>query len=181
MLGKIILFAILLSPTLACATTYYVDITGGADTNAGTSKVTAWANAPGMQSCASTCSTTTINAGDSIIFKGGETWPNGSFMWTLKGGSSGNPVYYGVDKTWYTGASWTRPILNPGGTVISNNHDTMFLVPNYVTMDNFEITGFYWTSAACSGAPYGYCGIFNAGQNSGQTFENLYVHGWSHA
>jgi hypothetical protein len=50
-----------------------------------------------------------------------------------------------------------------------------------VTIDNFEITGFYWTGAACQGAPYGDCGIFNAGQRNGQTWENLYIHGWTHA
>lgn len=57
----------------------------------------------------------------------------------------------------------------------------MFIVPANVTLDNFEITGFYWTAASCSGAPYGDCGIFNAGQRNGQTWENLYIHGWTHA
>jgi hypothetical protein len=57
----------------------------------------------------------------------------------------------------------------------------MFSVPANVTIDNFEITGFYWNTAACSGAPYGDCGIFNAGQRNGQTWENLYIHGWTHA
>jgi hypothetical protein len=26
-------------------------------------------------------------------------------------GASGNPHYYGVNQTWYTGGSWTRPIF----------------------------------------------------------------------
>ncbi|MDR3519800.1 MAG: DUF5018 domain-containing protein, partial [Candidatus Pacebacteria bacterium] len=161
--------------------TYYVDYASGSDSNNGTSKSTPWQHAPGMQTCTSLCNSTTINAGDSIILKGGVTWPNASFMWNLPGGSTSNSVYVGVDKTWYTGGSFSRPILNAGGTVVSNNYDTMFNVPANVTIDDFEITGFYWTTAACSGAPYGDCGVFNAGQRNNQTFENLYVHGWTHA
>lgn len=172
--------AMVLGPCLF-ATTYYVDYSSGSDGNNGTSKTSPWQNAPGMQTCASVCKSKIINAGDSIILKGGVTWPNASFMWTLPGGATGNPVYIGVDKTWYTGSSWARPILTAGGASISNNYDTMFAVPPNVTFDNFEITGFYWTAASCSGAPYGSCGVFNAGQRNGQTWENLYIHGWTHA
>ena len=160
--------------------TYYIDYNAGSDGNNGTSKTSAWQHAPGMQTCTNLCRSATINAGDSIILKGGVTWPNASFMWSLPGGATGNPVYIGVDKTWYAGSSWARPILNSGGTAISNNYDTMFSVPANVTFDNFEITGFHWTTASCSGAPYGACGIFNAGQHNGQTWENLYIHGWTH-
>lgn len=180
MLRKLTLFALFLSPALACATTYYVDITGGADTNAGTSKATAWAHAPGMHNCTNTCSTTTINAGDSIILKGGETWPNASFMWTLPVGAAGNPVYIGVDKTWYAGSSWSRPIMNAGGVGIMNNGGVMFMMGANTTVDNLEITGYYWDSTVCNTGTYGQCVIFNAGQTTGQTWENLYVHGWTH-
>ena len=165
----------------AFAATYYVDYSSGSDSNNGTSKTSPWKNAPGMHSCAGVCASTTINPGDSIILKGGVTWPNASFMWNLPGGSSSSPVYVGVDQAWYSGSSWTRPVLSAQGSVVSNNYNTMFNVPSYVTIDNFEITGFYWTTASCSGAPYGDCGIFNAGQRNGQTWENLYIHGWTHA
>ncbi|MDE3199597.1 MAG: hypothetical protein KGN79_01650 [Acidobacteriota bacterium] len=163
------------------AATYYVDFGSGSDNNSGTSTTSPWQHAPGMQTCANVCKSTTVQAGDSIILKGGVTWPNSSFMWSLPGGSAASPVYIGVDKTWYAGSSWTRPILTAGGVAIGNNYDTMFTVPPYVTVDNFAITGFYWDGTSCSGAPYGDCGIFNAGQRSGQTFENLYIHGWTHA
>lgn len=179
-----ILLGCLLGAKAAVAATYYVDYAGGSDSNNGTSKTTPWQHAPGMQSCVSVCASTSIKAGDSIIFKGGagETWPNSSFQWSLpSNGTSGSPIYVGVDKTWYAGSSWSRPILSAGGAVIPNNFNTMFSVPANVTIDNFEITGFYWTTASCSGAPYGDCGIFNAGQRSGQTWENLYIHGWTHA
>jgi hypothetical protein len=178
----LLLAGLLASSVNLLAATYYVDYSSGSDSNSGTSKTSAWQNAPGMQTCAKACSSTTINAGDSIILRGGATWPNASFMWNLPGnGSTGSPIYVGVDQTWYVGSSWVRPILNPGGSVISNNFNTMFTVPSNITIDNLEITGFYWTSASCSGAPYGDCGIFNAGQRNGQTWENLYIHGWTHA
>lgn len=164
------------------ATNYYVDYSAGNDKNPGTSKTYAWRDAPGMPTCTGQCSSAKLNAGDSIILRGGVTWPNSSFMWNLPGnGTSSKPIYVGVDKTWYSGSTWTRPVLTAGGAPISNNYDTMFNVPANVTIDNFEITGFYWTAAACAGAPYGDCGIFNAGQRNGQTWENLYIHGWKHA
>jgi hypothetical protein len=182
-MNKLLLFLaiwlVLLVP--ANAATYYVDYTSGSDGNAGT-KLSPWQNAPGMQTCSSLCASTTINAGDSIILKGGVTWPNASFMWSFpSSGTSGSPIYIGVDQTWYIGGTWSRPILNAGGTVIGNNYDTMLSMPANVTLDNFEITGFYWTTVACSGASYGDCGILNAGQRTGQTLEHLYVHGWTHA
>lgn len=183
MLTKVRTILFLVIPFLAMngwATTYYVDYSSGSDANNGTSKSTPWQHAPGMQTCTNLCSSVSINAGDSIILKGGVTWPNSSFMWSLPGGSSGNPVYIGVDRTWFTGSSWTRPILTAGGAIVSNNYNTMFSMGSNTTIDNFEITGFYLKTGSCTGAPYGSCGIFNCGQNSGQTFENLYIHGWTH-
>jgi hypothetical protein len=173
--------AIVFIASQASAATYYVDYQTGSDSNPGTSKSQPWKSAHGMASCSGTCASTTLNAGDSVILKGGVTWPNPSFMWSLAGGTAASPIYYGVDKTWYAGTSWSRPTLSAGAQVIANNSDTMFTVGPNVTVDNFEITGFYWTTAACSGAPYGDCGIFNCGQESGQTWENLYIHGWTHA
>jgi len=176
------LFLAMLTLAMSCwATTYYVDYSSGSDSSNGTSKTSPWQHAPGMQNCTNVCSSANINAGDSIILKGGVTWPNACFMWNLPGGGTGNPVYVGVDTTWYSGSSWSRPILSAGGALISNNYNTMFNVASNVTIDNFEITGFHWTSASCSGAPYGDCGIFNAGQRNGQTWENLFIHGWTHA
>jgi hypothetical protein len=163
----------------AFATTYYVDYSSGNDSNNGTSKTSPWQHASGMQTCTNVCSSTTINPGDSIILRGGVTWPNASFNWSVPGGSSGSPVYTGVDKTWFVGGSWTRPILTGGGAVIANSSNVMIYVPNYATFDNFEIAGFYWNTASCTGYPN--CTMINMGQNTGQTLSNLYIHGWTHA
>jgi hypothetical protein len=178
-----ILLGCLLSAQGLFAATYYVDYVGGSDSNNGTTKLTPWQNSPGMLTCASVCASTVINAGDQIIHKGGtgETWPNASFQWSTKAGSTGNPVYYGVDKTWFNGGSWTRPVLNPGGTAIPNNFGTLIYFGHDVTIDNFEITGYYWNSATIAGNPYGAGTIINWGQQTGQTLENCYIHGWTHA
>lgn len=178
---KLLLFCVIAACSPSLAATYYVDYAAGADTNSGTAKATPWKRAPGMQGCASVCLATTVNAGDSIILKGGVTWPNVVFDWSLPWGATGNPVYVGVDKTWYVGGSWARPILDAQGIVIANNRNTMFEVGANVTVDNFEIKGFHWTTASCSGATYGQCGMFNAGQRDGQVWSNLYIHGWTHA
>ena len=82
-----------------------------------------------------------LAAGTGIIFRGGDTWHFGNSSLTPSGtsagyagvktgcanngttpaglciadtndSSSGTPIYYGVDNTWYSGTSWSRPILN---------------------------------------------------------------------
>jgi hypothetical protein len=176
----LILFFGMLVAGNCLATTYYVDYSSGSDSNNGTSKTSPWQHAPGMQNCTNLCSSASIKAGDSIILKGGVSWPNASFMWSLPSGTSGNPVYVGVDKTWYAGGAWTRPIMNPGKALIPNNADTMFNVGGWVTFDNIEVTGFYWDST-CLSAPFGECGFFNVGQHDGFVLENSYFHGWTHA
>lgn len=161
------------------ATTYYVDYAGGSDNNDGQSKGTAWQHAPGMNSCAANCASVNLVNGDRIILKGGVTWPNSSFRWTL--GSNRQTIYIGVDQTWFAGSSWTRPILDAGGVGIMNNMSQMFWLGTGVTFDNFEIKGFYWDNTVCAGHPPGGCTIFNDSQNDGWEVKNIYVHGWTHA
>src|SRR5437899_2623631 len=99
-------------PRNALASTYYIDWLNGNDANSGTSQSTPWKHAPGMQGFAGAYSHA---AGDRFIFRGGVTWPNEAFCWRISnGGVSGNPDYYGVDNTFFTGASWTRPIFDGG-------------------------------------------------------------------
>jgi hypothetical protein len=172
-----LLFFALMTAVGARAATYYVDFSSGADMNNGTSKTSPWQHAPGMKTCTNVCSSTPINAGDSVILKGGVTWPNASFQWSLPAGSTGNPVYVGVDMTWFTGSSWARPILSGGGAAIPNGNIMIVMGAN-TTLDNFEITGYFWNAASCTGIPN--CVMINMGQTNGQTVENLYIHGWTH-
>jgi hypothetical protein len=199
------LFAALLSAGSASATTYYIGA-NGSDSNNGTSKSSPWLHAPGMTGCSGTCGSTTPQPGDSFIFRGGDTWhygnsnlspfvggtsPHWNWNW---GGSSANCnldasagpivksscIYIGVDQTWFSGSSWTRPIMtgdNSSSTsyITSCSHDEtghnfFFVNQSYVIVDDFEWTGWCWASG--SGAVTTFLGGYGEETNS-------YFHGWT--
>jgi hypothetical protein len=187
---------------LATPTIYYIDFAGGSDSNSGTSKSTPWKHAPGMPgvSCSAgpgliDCGTTHLGGSYpnyQFIFKGGVTW-NIYTTWTIReygtscmssigcdGGPTANNVYFGVDKTWYTGSSWSRPIMNCGGSANCAAHPGMLqLAPRHaIVVDNFEWTGYYWSTSHADGS-FGDCIVLpNDGGNV--EFLNHYFHGWSH-
>lgn len=99
-------------------------------------------------------------------------------------------IYIGVDKTWFTGTSWTRPAIDmdnptskslvsscafdqgggglPAAFAIGTSSSSQ--KANYVIFDNFEI---YGGCGSSSGPNYlDYNGV-------SETFENLYIHGWT--
>jgi len=174
----------------AFGTTYYIDFANGNDANNGTSKATPWQHAPGMQGCTGTCASTTPQAGDNIILKGGVTWPNSVFCWVPPSpGNSSNQIYIGVDQTWYDsgvcGSSFCRPILDAGGVLISggdiyNRNKNLMLNlgnANYLTLDNLEFKGFYWDNTYTGDGK----NIMIVMGGAGQHIRNCYFHGWSHA
>ncbi|MDP9140712.1 MAG: right-handed parallel beta-helix repeat-containing protein [Pseudomonadota bacterium] len=74
-------------PAFAANTTYYVDATGGSDSNAGTSQAAAWKTLAKVNAA-------TFSAGDKILLRAGQQWveqlkPRGS-------GVSGNPITIGA-------------------------------------------------------------------------------------
>lgn len=158
---------------------YYVDYSSGQDTNPGTSKQAPWMHAPGMNGCSNICAAASPKAGDSVILKGGVTWPGAALQWNWTwGGSSAASIYIGVDQTWYSGSGWARPILNGGGTQVSGNNDFINLQgsPSYIQIDNIEFTGLYW-----SGTPsYGSAIYIEANGSTNIAITNSYFHGWSH-
>ena len=165
----------------ASATTYYVDYASGSDANSGTSNTAPWMHVPGMQGCSAVCAATAPKPADSFILKGGVTWPNASFpiLWSWSG-TSGNPIYIGVDKTWYAGSSWTRPIFDAQDTVIGGTWN-MFLhfVTSGVTsvaVDNIEMKGITWNSVPT----YGHLAYITTNTASHITLTNLYMHRWTH-
>jgi hypothetical protein len=114
----------------AGASTHYI-AANGSDSNNGTSKTTPWLHAPGMPNCSGSCASYKPAPGDSIIFRGGDTWHFGnSALSPYTGGTwdmyswwgnnstcvslaaSSGCIYYGVDQTWFSGGSWVRPILD---------------------------------------------------------------------
>jgi hypothetical protein len=178
----LLLFIAIITASAARAATYYVDYTNGNDSNNGTSKATPWKHAPGMNGCSGACNSASLNAGDKVILKGCVTWPNSAFSWSIPfGGSAGNPIYYGVDQTWWDStvsgcaSAWNRPIFNLGNANPSDSLNRIILYYNYpyVTLDNFEITNI----AANWNPTNGSTGIF-AGSPGNSTVENMYVHGW---
>jgi hypothetical protein len=175
---------------IASANTYYI-AANGSDSNNG-SKASPWQHAPGMKGCSNSCASTTPQAGDQFIFRGGDTWhysagsPIG-LPWTWKwSGSSGNPIYIGVDTSWSAGGTWSRPVLTmdnplstgqPSSCTYDDNNSTAATLSgvSYVTFDNFEFTGKCW-----GGDPNGaYLSLSSSPTHV--TVSNSYFHGWTMA
>jgi hypothetical protein len=177
----LVLLAIFFAAGSAFATTYYV-AANGSDANSGTSKTTPWLHAPGMPGCSGTCASTTPTAGDSFILRGGDIWTvSGQWTWSWSG-TSGSPISIGgLDQTWYSGSSWTRPILNGGGTWPSSGTANLFFFSlndvSYVTEAWIEMKGYYIGSSATN-----YTGYINRGSSGNNiNIHDNYIHGWSHA
>ncbi len=164
----------LISVNAAAQHTYYISKTSGSDSNTSTqaqSKSTPWAHLPGMQSCVSNCAAYRPVAGDRFILRGGDTWVASDlgidWEWS---GTSGSPIYIGVDQTWFAGAAWTRPIFNCQTTACGTyNFAVIWLAVNYTTLDNIEITGYQQSGGTNLVATYG----------NYNEVEHLYIHGWS--
>jgi len=150
---------------------FFIDFTSGADTNNGTSETTPWKHAPGMGGCSGTCSSTTPAAGNGFIFKGGVTWDSTTQPWTWGwSGNSSNPIYIGYDPAWFSGGSWTRPILSGSG-VLSTQFSTNAAFLNF---ENFEFTGMFNNQ---TGSPNVYSFSNTGGGSRGINLYNCYFHG----
>lgn len=197
---------LLLAPFFAMpahATIYYV-AANGLDTNNGTSKTTAWLHAPGMSTCTNVCASTTPAAGDSIIFRGGDTWYKnggtpavGTWTWQWSGnGTSCNFVnaqtstciYIGVDQTYFSGVAWARPVLNWGNplstapvaacTFVNNTGgSSQFL--SFNSAANFVIMDNFEDKGFCEGLTSGGGAKVANIDGTWLTFENFYIHGWT--
>jgi hypothetical protein len=162
----------LLAPVGVSGATYYIDFASGNDANNGGSKATPWKHAPGMQNCTGNCASKTPAPGDAVIFKGSVTWDSTCWSWVLpSSGTIGNPIYYGVDQSWFNGVSWSRPVFDGGMVVPTADSLLRVLNVSYLTFDNIEMKNLL------------------AGTNEGPAFlhldssgnilmENLYLHGW---
>jgi hypothetical protein len=155
----------------------YVDFAGGADASLGTSTGAAWKHHPYMQGWTGSY---THAVGDSFILKGGVTWPNACFPMNIATGGSSTPRdYYGIDKTWYTGGSWARPIFDMQGSQTASTNRVLNLTidaASNIYFDKIEITGFYWSGAQSWGNGV----IVFYTRNKNLTFDSLYIHSWSH-
>lgn len=192
---------------------YYVDFVNGSDTNTGTDENHPFKHAVGMMGAGgnvpSGCS-----SGAGWIFRGGITWNYTIAPWYIgtnancTGDSAGNDsyggctgshcVYFGVDKTWYVGTAWTRPIFSWGDWSSTSPYTcyydvaqaylqpypgfqpTNFFNLSYQTniiVDNFEFTGM--CSADQNSGPDGipFANYISGSASSGYyTIENCYFH-----
>jgi hypothetical protein len=196
----------------------YFIAANGSDANSGTSESSPWLHAPGMPNCTGNCAANKPAAGEGFIFRGGDTWHFGNSgaspytggtwdMYSLNWGTgstcigfglaTSGCIYYGVDTTWFTGASWVRPILtgdNPTSTSLVAS--CKYQVPNtgqYVTntlvsmapnsiFDNFEMTGLCSNDGSPnSGTTDTYIANLTSGTaGTGMSImQNVYIHGWT--
>ena len=155
---------------------------GASDSNAGTSEASPWKNIPGMASCASTCASNTPTGGVGYILRGCDSWLNTTLPinWNWSG-SSGNPIYIGMDKTWYNSSvcpsAWNRPIWNAQKEAIAGNNWFFNAAYNsqtsHVILDSIEMVELY--SATDVGADY----IILYNGTVDWVFSNLYLHAWN--
>jgi hypothetical protein len=166
---------------------FYIS-SSGLDSNTGTTEAAPWLHAPGMSSCSSTCAGVTPTAGEGFIFEGGSQWHygtgtpliGGSGITVSQSGSSGSPLYYGVDPTWFSGGSFARPIFNQDNPLststvssctFSDTGTAYNVTGSFVITDGFEFTG--------NCLPSGSNSTFSQESGNHNIDERLYIHGWT--
>lgn len=169
----------------AIATCFYSDPVAGLDTNTGADEAHPFLHVKGMPNCTSNCAAVATSATTGWIIKGGGTYHRSSGT-PLMGGQWSVPAfgYVGVDSTWFSGASFTRPVIsmdNPLSTSLvsrcsfdAGNPTTYAVVlaaSSTTVFDRFEFTGGCSSSASSAG------GYMQGG--TGNTILRLYFHGWT--
>lgn len=166
----ILVLSVFLFVQSGLAATHYIDFATGADTNNGTAKSTPWKHAPGMPGCSNTCSSYTMAVGDNIIFKGGTTWASTSLPLNApRSGSAGNPIYYGVDTTWYSGTN--SGTVNTNGTLVQWVSGNAFQMNGSWTGGSITINGTGYTIASVPNPGYLYL-TSSAGTQSAVAYSN---------
>ncbi|HXN99565.1 MAG TPA: hypothetical protein VN881_10860 [Candidatus Acidoferrales bacterium] len=212
--------------SLGVTSCFYV-AANGSDSNDGKSEASGhpWLHAPDMPAATGNPAAHTPAPGEGYVFRGGDVWhyfsgtpliglpsgyPHGTngyaWRWT-QSGTATNPIYIGVDQTWFAGSSWTRPVITednpiftpsaPNPTLLdstavascafpSGNLDAIaFTGPTFYIFDNFEFTGMCWNDQTDGGNgtnEHSYIKQFQGGGtgSSPRWFFNNYGHGWSH-
>lgn len=114
---KKLLLAFLLVPATFGQTLRYIDWDTGNDANDGASTSTPWKRSPFMRGYTGTFNTNEANGSSHIhfIFKGGVTW-TGTNVFPLRVGRGGvsdsQRMVFRSTNTWFTGASWSRPVFD---------------------------------------------------------------------
>jgi peptidoglycan/xylan/chitin deacetylase (PgdA/CDA1 family) len=132
----------------AAGVTYYVDATGGLDTNDGLSEGAAWKTIAKV-------ATQALNAGDQVLFKRGETWAEQ--LTPGYSGSSGNPIIYGAY------GSGQSPII-AGGAFSIRITSQQYLQFNYLILKNSIRV------ATANEITLNYCIVYGSGTSNGGTY-----------
>lgn len=136
----LLIFLLLANPLLAA--TYYVDMGTGSDAANGTSTSTPFKHCPGDLLATGTAVSTTLSAGDTVIFKGGVSYTNSIMVnWS---GTAGNAITYDGNSSETFG---TGQALLDGKYLVTNgvpnlaNYGAMLILTNraFVTIRNFVI------------------------------------------
>lgn len=151
---------------------FYIDYSAGNDSNSGT-KTSPWKRAPGMVGFTGNYAHV---AKDCFYFKGGVSWPNNVFPLTTTGGGDATANdYYGTDKTWYAGSSFTKPIWDGQNSPITGTKKSFFVSSDdYNTLHDIEMTNYY--ARNCS---FGGCAMVYWVGVSKQIADDIYVHNFN--
>src|SRR5262249_15334812 len=103
----------------------------------------------------------------------GDSWGQDSLGidWEWSGTESAR-IYVGVDPTYFSGASFTRPILDCQGTSCSRRQsygNIVWIAGSFTTFDDLEFRGYRQDAGANLVATYG----------NHNEVERFYIHGWS--
>jgi hypothetical protein len=169
--------------------TYYIDFDRGADGNHGTTRKSAWKRCPGMVGFAGRYRHT---PGDRFVFKGGCTWPASVLPLTIQeSGVSGAVDRFGTDHAWFTGATWSRPVLageHSQKQLLCANAKSFFVVDDIAFVD-FGSAGLWnggkaidicacshYTLTRCNVAPQAWIGMY-LHSFSGASEEDILIDG----
>ena len=216
--------------SLGITSCYFIAASGSDSLNNGTSEATPFLHAPGMVNCTANCAAVTQAPGLGFIFRGGDTWhyfagspqiglpvgwptsgsPHASGYVFTHSGTPTNPIYVGVDQTWFTGGSWVRPVINDDNPVITattafflNTASHVVNIPGIATScahtqgdlnnidypgvsniitDNIEFVGMCYDDVATTNNPHYDLDYFCGSPpcTSNFYFINMYHHGKSH-
>jgi len=92
------------------------------------------------------------------------------------GGTSSAQDYYGVDKTWYSGGSWTRPLFDLNYAVVGMVIYAGVGFTGYTTFDNLEI---YRQGIAANGSYASQVAYQFGNGSTGVIIQNNYIHDWA--
>lgn len=165
------------------AATYYIDFAGGLDSNSGTSKTAPWKRHPWMRGSAVAGYSHQI--GDRFIFKGGVRWPNAALPLVIHAGGAsgafpGSPLmgYHGVDKTWFTGGSYSPPVFDSEDAEIpTHNVCVMGIGKSNWQIDGILFYRMFWEGLAA----YNDDVCVNVYDGTNVVISNCIFTNWSHA